>query len=435
MTFLPAVTAARLKSGWVEQGNPCIDAMTSHSPSVSTAAARAELARIQHWWLTKSIDPRGGFMGEIDHQGRAVPGANKGVVLHCRILWFFSAHAHHSDDRESLQAAQQAYDYLLEHFDDPLEGGVFWELSANGQALNIRKQTYATCYAIYALAAYHRASGNAAALTKALAYFQVLERNARNHCCGGYFEAFSRDWTPLQDTRLGTGDHNFPIKMNTHLHAVEAFSALYREAGDPLVRQRLLELLELFDTYFIDEASGHLRQCFELHWVDKSPIRSYGHDLEAGWMLYRAAQRVEDTEMTTRFRRHLLHIADTCLDEGFGDRGQLCSKLDLNSGKRDDTSVWWVQAEALIGFATAYRVSGETRYLAACERIWQALESHRDEKHGEWHAETIRGTPCLTPGLYKAGTWKGPYHNGRAMLRLIDLLADAGTEVDYVRAS
>ena len=44
-----------------------------------------------------------------------------------------------------------------------------------------------------------------------------------------------------------------------------------------------------------------------------------------------------------------------------------------------------------------------------------------DRVAGEWHW-LVRPSGQPDPGHYKAGFWKGPYHNGRAMIEAARLL-------------
>jgi len=94
----------------------------------------------------------------------------------------------------------------------------------------------------------------------------------------------------------------------------------------------------------------------------------------------------------------------------------VCSEHNPANQHRSNEGIWWVQAEALVGFLNAFQVTGESRYLEASEKIWQFIEAnHRDAVRGEWHwLARIHNTGHSRH--YKAGFWKGPYHNGRAML-------------------
>ena len=59
------------------------------------------------------------------------------------------------------------------------------------------------------------------------------------------------------------------------------------------------------------------------------------------------------------------------------------------------------------------------RYLGTLDWI---VDRQADWRHGEWHSEIA---PNGRPLGEKASGWKTPYHNGRAMLQCLDMLASA----------
>src|SRR5690606_40764015 len=67
-----------------------------------------------------------------------------------------------------------------------------------------------------------------------------------------YLEAYSKDWQLLEDLRLSDKDANEKKTMNTHLHILEAYTALYRLWPDESLKHSLVKLTELFLTKFID---------------------------------------------------------------------------------------------------------------------------------------------------------------------------------------
>jgi cellobiose epimerase len=394
--------------------------MSALDPEFGHDVAMAELRRIANWWLTKSFDAHnGGFVGQIDTRAAPVPAANKGVVLHSRMLWFFSEVAQVSPAGHYHIAAGRAYHYLLMHFRDTQFGGVFWELDRDGQVVDSKKHTYASCFFIYALCAYHRLTGEAEPLDVAMSCFDAIESHARDPMLGGYVEAFSRDWQPIEDMRLGAGDINAPKTMNSHLHLIEAYSALHGACPSARTAEALRHALEIFCTRIADPDAGHLRQFFDMQWSDLSRSVSFGHDIEASWLLREAAGCLGDPLLIEVALEISARLARACLRDGIGAHGQLCSQYLCDVRRRDESSIWWVQAEALVGFLDAYCVSRDAAYLVACETVWRFIrDNHIDDAAGEWH-----WSPPALPGTqgnpYKAGFWKGPYHNGRAMLECI----------------
>jgi cellobiose epimerase len=386
-------------------------------------AAIAELEDIGRWWLTHAADEHnGGFVGEIGAGGTAVADADKGLVLHCRLLWFFSEMWLYAGRPDYAAAAERAYRFLVQHFEDREHGGAFWALSPTGHVASDRKQTYALCFCVYALTAYYRATSDAEALADARGQLAVIGEHACDRRGGGYVEAFARDWSAIEDMRLGAGDLNAPKTMNTHLHFVEAATALHRVAPDEYSAIALRDGLELFLGRIVD-VSGHLNLYFDADWRSLSQTVSFGHDIEASWLLPDAAEVLGDPALVARVRPVALRMAALCLEEGIAAGGQLCQELDPASGRRDETGVWWVQAEALVGFLHAFRLTRDPRYRAAVDGVWRFIRERLiDRAAGEW-----RWSVPDAAGHYRAGFWKGPYHNGRAMLESIRLLESAAT--------
>jgi cellobiose epimerase len=390
-------------------------------------AARQELHRIADWWLARSFDTdHGGFVGQADFYGNPVKTANKGIILNSRILWFFSELAAFHDDPRYRDAADRAFNYLVERFDDPAHGGAVWELRADGSLANGKKQVYAQCFCIYAFCAYHRLTSHPQALEQALKYFELVQLHAVDREFGGYFEAFSQDWRAIGDSRLGAADVNAAKSMNTHLHLLEAYTALHRTAPTVTTGDALRYAIDVFCERFADQGTGHLALFYDSSWHRVSATVSFGHDIEASWLLTEAADALGDPALGERVQRLALRLAHSCHDEGTGSDGQVCNAYDPAIDRRDEESVWWVQAEALLGFLNAYRLTRKRKFRVAMDRVWRHIQQHHlDREAGEWHwlsSSQSQGEPRH----YKAGFWKAPYHNGRAMMlacRMFDAIA------------
>ena len=109
-------------------------------------------------------------------------------------------------------------------------------------------------------------------------------------------------------------------------------------------------------------------------------------------------------------------LARSVLNRAMTDHGL---KNECVNGVTDETRIWWVQAEALLGFDSAWRLTGETMFLAARDAEWEAIRRLivDKRKNGEWHWSVREdGTPAEKPVVSE---WKCPYHNVRMCLRLL----------------
>jgi len=73
-------------------------------------------------------------------------------------------------------------------------------------------------------------------------------------------------------------------------------------------------MINLFSERIIDHDSSHLRLFFDENWICKSDIISYGHDIEASWLLYEAAFVPGDSPATWFFLSMLPAVSTTSLN-------------------------------------------------------------------------------------------------------------------------
>lgn len=384
-----------------------------------------ELLSISDWWQSRTQDEfNGGFVGEVDFYGKPNHIAEKGCVLNARILWFFSELAGQSGNAEHLEQAKRSYDWLLSNLVDRDFGGLVWSVSPSGNIVDGKKQTYAQSFGIYALCSYYHLTGDKKALDLAMSCFALIEQHARDRESGGYVEACDRQWKSISDYRLSEKDLNLPKSMNTLLHVLEAYTALFRANPTAEVEEAFRHVLTVFVEHVVCDETHHLKLFFDMNWDDKSQTYSFGHDIEASWLLWEAALVLGDSLVTKKVREVCIKMAEVCAEEAIGSNGQVCDDYDFESGHKDEKSYWWVQAEALVGFMNAYSLTSDPRYFDLSVKIWDFIQhQHIDHENGEWHW-VARCDQHKTEEIYKAGFWKAPYHNGRAMMELQKLFIE-----------
>ena len=378
-----------------------------------------ELKQLLQYWTEHTPDiQNGGFVGKIDEHNRIHPDAPKGSVLNSRILWTFASAYNSTSNTEYLKMADRAYEFLSNYFIDPEWGGVYWTVDYSGRPLDTKKQVYASAFALYAMAEYYNCRKDESVKARALALIDTIEKYSFDPVHTGYIDAFARDWTEMQDIRLSAKDANEKKTMNTHLHVLEAYTQLYRIAPSELLNKRLRQLILNFSEHFIDERSGHLQLFFDENWKAKPGPVSYGHDIEASWLLLEAAEVLGDKLLVEVIKEIALNIAEAAI-EGLDKDGGLWYERSEHSNELIKEKHWWPQAEAMVGFFNAYQISGDKSYLKLSINSWEFIKKNiKDPVYGEWYWG-IEEDYSPMKNQDKAGLWKCPYHNGRACLEVM----------------
>ena len=378
------------------------------------------------FWQSRVHTPLapGRFLGRVTGRGEADYGAPLGAILISRVLWAFAAAYRVVGQESYLEVADDAKRLIIDHFMDPEYGGVYWAVDGRNPSARIddKKQIYACGFAIYGLSEMYRACGDEEALDCAKRLFGSIERHSHDCRLGGYFEAFARDWRPIGDMRLSDKDENDAKTMNTHLHILEPYTNLYRVWKDAELEGRIRELVDIFCGRILDPATGHLRLFFDEKWNCHRDIISYGHDIEASWLLHEAALALGDAPTLARVEPVVKRIAAASA-EGLTPEGAMVYENLVDRGHLDTDRHWWVQAENVVGNFNLYQHFGDLTALEAALKCWEYVKGNLvDRSQGEWHW-SVRADGSVNLDDDKAGFWKCPYHNGRMCLEIMERAA------------
>ncbi|MGL6171315.1 MAG: AGE family epimerase/isomerase [Vibrio sp.] len=394
-----------------------------------------EAKNILEFWLGLQDNQQGGFYCYADFVGKIDPQHNKAVLLHSRILWTFSAAYRILGDDRYLQAAQHCYQFIIEKALDQQHGGVFWLLDKNGNVVDSQKHIYNQGFAIYALSEFYLASGDPQALAVAMSLFELIESHAFDATFGGYREAFDRTWDPIENQLVcDTAEGVLAEKsMNTHLHVLEAYTLLHQASQDPRVASQLAALSQIMAEKVVNDTL-HYGLFFTRDWRCVSQDISYGHDIEGTWLMDAAAQQLSDAQLAAKIVAQSSAMAQITAQQGIDRDGAIFNEL-REGHLLDCDRIWWVQAEAMVGFFNAYQKDRRPQQLANALGCWTIIQHQlKDHLNGEWYWKVNRcGQPYRNTA--KVEPWKCPYHNGRACLEMIKRITDVEQTGQVVQAT
>ncbi|MDR2532242.1 MAG: AGE family epimerase/isomerase [Oscillospiraceae bacterium] len=356
------------------------------------------------FWKNLRDEESGGFYGEVDYALNINKQADKGGILNSRILWFFSNAYLTLGDESCLEYAKHACEFLKEAFYDKKYGGIFWSVDYKGNVKDDRKYTYNFAFAVYALASYYDASKDKNVLKLANALAHDIEEKCSDE--SGYLEAFSRDFMPIENEQLSENGVIAHRTMNTLLHVFEAYTELYRADKCRFFKGALERMLDLFAEKIYNPEKKRLDVFFDLDYKPLIDLTSYGHDIEASWLIDRGTDVLDVPRVPfTRIIADRIH--EIALDK---DGSVFNEDVERNV---DTKKVWWVQAEAVLGFLNA-------GYPETAGKTLNYIKKHMiDSRPGsEWFNELRKdNTPIKEKAI--ADLWKCPYHNGRMCFEII----------------
>jgi mannobiose 2-epimerase len=377
------------------------------------------------FWMSDAIDvENGGFRLHHDVDGSWKGPTDKHCIPQARMVWFLSRAFRAGFLPEGLDAARRGAAFLRDRLWDPAGGGFFWSVSHDGRTVtDDSKRLYAQCFGLYGLSEYALASGDPEAASHADEVVAVLREHFRDRRFGGFVSELDARMRPAP-TDGPRGESVLHKTVNEHLHVLEALAAHARVRSDPWVVDRLRELVLILTGTALRKSVGTVS---DRHRADWTPLLrngqsevSYGHDAECVWLVAEACTLVGlPFTLVADWARSVL---DVILRWGRDRRrGGIYFTGPLGGPAHTRRKVWWTQAEVLVGGLAAHRLTGDQRYADLyLDTLEWIVERHVVWDGGDWRA-TIEEDGRVTGD--RAGLWKTPYHNGRAMIQCLELLS------------
>ncbi|WP_226670378.1 AGE family epimerase/isomerase [Metabacillus litoralis] len=368
------------------------------------------------FWINLRDDENGGFYGKVNYDLTIDKKAEKGGIAASRFLWSFSAAYRMTKNEEYLQYAHHLYKFLIDKVFDHEHQGLFWLVDYQGNPIEDQKHVYTQSFGVYALSEYYRATNNEEALQYATELFNLIETKGFDSVNNAYKEEFGREWNELPNEKLSENGIIADVTTNTHLHVLEAYTNLYKASPTDEVKKRLINLIEIFYEKIYDKETKYLNVFFDKNWNSLMPLKSYGHDIEASWLIDDAlkALGLEEEKYISMVIDIAYNIAETAVVED----GSLVN--EQHDDKIDFTRVWWVQAEAMVGFQNAYERTKDEKFLKLIDGLWEYTKNNLVDPRegGEWFWSI---EPDGKPTERAVGEpWKTPYHNSRFCLEMIE---------------
>jgi len=304
------------------------------------------------------------------------------LVAQSRLIYVLLSGYEVTGDSRYLDAARRGADFLLRYFPDPVRGGLFRIVDAEGRVVRDSKHTYGHAFAIFALAHAYRVTKDERYSGAALATWRVVQANLRDPG-GGFRPEVPRDFS---DGASGSRTQN-PV-----MHLFEALLALHGATGDPeaLAGARSIGDFVVYRLlHGLPDGGAYIAEWYDAKWEplpeDRGGNIDLGHQFEWAFLLNSSEERGLPALYTAVAQRLLDYAIKTGYDEQKGG----CFNAAYTDGRVVREKGYWQQSECLrtvMHYAALYGKSDMKR------RYEQTLTLIRDEfidaKNGGWFVMT-----------------------------------------------
>jgi mannobiose 2-epimerase len=253
----------------------------------------------------------------------------------------------------------------------------------------------------------------------------------------GYFQHLNRDGSAIKRDASVPSTSDLGYKdQNSSIHLLEALTELYGIWRDPVVRERLQEMLLLIRDK-ITTSGGYLTLFFQPDWTpvsfkDSSEASilqhrtldhvSFGHDIETAYLMLEASHALgikDDAKTMSVAKKMVDHALQNGYDKkvgGFYDEGYYFKGRDTITIIRD-TKNWWAQAEGMntLLLMADHFPNDPMHYFNKFKQQWNYINTFIiDHQYGDWYEGGLDKEPEKKTAL-KGHIWKGNYHQFRAM--------------------
>lgn len=390
----------------------------------------------------------GGFLSSFTYDFKPTGNQDKMIVTQSRHTWTNSKAALRYPEKLFYRKdANAGFHFLADEMWDKNYGGFYTLVTRKGDIPPgdpADKTAYGNAFGMYALVAYFQLSGDSIALALAKKTFYWLEAHSHDPLYKGYFQHMKRDGEAIRRTTNTAVTAETGYKdQNSSIHLLEALTALYEVWKDPLVQERLQEMLFLIRDTIITPR-GNLTLFFTRKWEPVSikdssrdyilhhhnlDYVSFGHDVETAYLMLEASQAlgIKNDSLTLMTGKKLVdHALKNGWDQqvgGFYDEG-FYFKGDSVITILKESKNWWAQAEGLnsLLLMSDYFPDDPNQYFEKFKTLWTYTQIYLiDHQWGDWYDEGLDKSPERRTAL-KSQIWKATYHNYRSLSNCVDRL-------------
>jgi N-acylglucosamine 2-epimerase len=351
------------------------------------------------FWFPRSFDLEyGGFLLMRDADGSLIDD-DKAVWIQGRATWLLATLYNTVEPKpEWLEGARLGYDFLVKHCFDS-DGRMFFHVTREGRPIRKRRYFFSETFAVIAMAAYAKASGDETAAIRARELFGKCIQYAT---VPGLLEP------KFTGTRPAIGIGVPMIMMNTAQQVRETI-------GDERCDEWISTWIRSIEQYFVKD---DIRCVMEQVAPDGSIINHIdgrtlnpGHAIEGAWFILEEAKyRGNDPALIDLGCRMLDYMWERGWDKEQGGIIYFRDVFDKPVQEYwQDMKFWWPQNEAIIATLLAYLMTGNDKYAQWHKMIHDYAYTHfHDKENGEWFGYLHRdGSIAQTA---KGNLFKGPFH-------------------------
>ncbi len=364
------------------------------------------------FWLEHGVDRKnGGFLTGLARDGSVIE-TDKAVWFQGRMSWIFATlYADYRQDPEYLEAARSGVEFLEQACFDA-DGKMFFRVTRDGRPLIKRKRYFfSETFAIIGLAAYARATGDAAPLARARAILEKVDRYRADP------DLLEPKWNQAERGMRAFAEPMILLGTVRELRKADPGNAVEydRRAAAMISEMREFVRADLRCVLEIVGTEGEFLDHFEGRQLNP------GHAIEASWFVLEEARRHNDTELQQLGLTMLDWMWEWGWDREFGGITYFRDALSRPATEYwHDMKFWWPQSEAIIATLMAYADTGDERYARWFHDIDRyAHDNFVDADHGAWYGYLHRDGRLSTS--LKGNFYKGGFHVPRMYMRAISL--------------
>lgn len=402
---------------------------------------KSRLEKLQRWARTNALEyifpfwtddyivdhENGGFYGRVTLNMEIDNTEPRGLTLTGRMLYAFSTAYRKFGDEIYRQKAEYTFNDIVSRFYDKEYGGAFITVSAKGEVLDDSKPNYCEAFLLMGCAAYYRATGDKEALRIAQETFELMETKCK-FATASYYGNMSRKWEPSEG--MGFGKRKGPsvpegTVMFPH-HLCQAYVQLYKATGDEKVKNALRDMAEFIINKLYDSQYHNLKTMVAPDGSRVGTRQSFGHDCEISYLAMNVCSLIGDSDLTERMTNIVTDVLKNVLASDFDPYGSLYNGGDLVTGDREPTHVWWAQAEAVTAMLCGYELTGDEKFLSACEKQADFIEKYFiNREHGDWYNNILVDEEGghIVDGMHgfdKVNGGKCPFHNSQMCFEVME---------------